>query len=169
MGQARRRAAKAERAVGPVRFAPTPWTRDAGRVIELKRAQYRQPARGTISRTGRRAAPSATAHPRPCLRRGAVYTARGRSSDSGALRHALRPRSALVVPGLRPRYARLAPGWILLRELVAAAPQLDQPDRPRPRRRRIQTPCENRRDAWSARASSPGAVRGERCVAPATP
>ena len=48
-------------------------------------------------------------------------------------------------PVYDPEFAALAPGWILLRELVAAAPRArHHPDRSGPRRRRVQAAGEDR-------------------------
>ncbi|MEV0162879.1 GNAT family N-acetyltransferase [Nonomuraea fuscirosea] len=127
MGQARRRAARAERDLGAVRFEAD--SVDAGalaRVIELKRAQY--------AATG---AQDYFAEPdRIKLLEGLLST---RDPGFGGVLSTLRAGPHLLAAhfGLRsggvlhwwfpvydPAYAKLSPGWILLRELVAAAPSL---------------------------------------------
>jgi CelD/BcsL family acetyltransferase involved in cellulose biosynthesis len=127
LGQARRRAAKAERQLGPVRFAADVVDEDALRaVVELKRAQY--------AATG---APDYFAEPdrvdlltRLLHTRGSEFA--GVLSTLHAGPHLLAAhfgiRSGPVLhwwfPVYDPQFAALAPGWILLRELVAAAPAL---------------------------------------------
>jgi CelD/BcsL family acetyltransferase involved in cellulose biosynthesis len=127
MGQARRRAAKAEREHGPVRFvADTTDPALLDRVIELKRGQY--------TATGARDY-FADADRRDLLHR----LLRTRGSSFGGLLSTVHAGPHLVAAhfGLRsggvlhwwfpvydPAFAPLAPGWILLRELVAAAPGL---------------------------------------------
>ncbi|MER6943913.1 GNAT family N-acetyltransferase [Nonomuraea sp. NPDC000554] len=127
MGQARRRAARAEREEGPVTFvADSADQADLEQLIALKRAQYAATgARDYFASPGRRLL--------------VQRLLRTREPDFGGLLSTLRVGSRLVAAhfGLRsggvlhwwfpvydPAYARLAPGWILLRELVAASPQL---------------------------------------------
>jgi CelD/BcsL family acetyltransferase involved in cellulose biosynthesis len=127
MGQARRRTAKAGKELGTVRFVAD--STDAGalsKVIELKRAQYEA--------TGAR---DYFAEPdRIRLLEGLLRT---RDADFGGVLSTLHAGEHLLAAhfGLRsgavlhwwfpvydPAFARLSPGWILLRELVAAAPEL---------------------------------------------
>ncbi len=127
MGQARRRAAKAEREHGTVRFAAN--STDPGAlalVIELKRAQY--------AATGAR---DYFADPdRVRLLEGLLRTRDGSFGGVLSTLHA-GPRLLAAHFGLRadgvlhwwfpvydPEFARLSPGWMLLRELVGAAPAL---------------------------------------------
>ncbi|WP_240809327.1 GNAT family N-acetyltransferase [Microbispora catharanthi] len=127
MGQARRRAAKAERELGPVRFeadAVDPKALD--RVVELKRAQY--------AATG---APDYFATPdRIDLVNRLLHTRSpgfsGMLSTLHAGPHLLAAHFGLRSGGVLhwwfpvydPSFAHLAPGWMLLRELVSAAPAL---------------------------------------------
>lgn len=127
MGQARRRAAKAAREQGEVLFtADSSEPAALERLIELKREQY--------AATGARdyfAAPE-----RRLLVQRLLDT---REPDFGGLMSTLHIGGHLVAAhlGLRsggvlhwwfpvydPAFARLAPGWMLLRELVAASPEL---------------------------------------------
>jgi CelD/BcsL family acetyltransferase involved in cellulose biosynthesis len=127
VGQARRRAAKAERTHGPVRFAADV-VDDAvlRRVIELKRAQYaatggrdyfRQPDRIELVHR--------LLHTRDPAFAGILSTLH--VGDSLVAAH-FGIRSDHVLhwwfPVYDPAYAQLSPGWILLRELVAATPGL---------------------------------------------
>jgi CelD/BcsL family acetyltransferase involved in cellulose biosynthesis len=127
MGQARRRLAQTERKLGTVKFAADnadPAVLD--RVIELKRGQY--------AATG---AKDYFAEPdrRDLLER----LLRTREPDFGGILSTLHAGDQLIAAhfGLRsggvlhwwfpvydPEYSKLAPGWMLLRELVAAAPEL---------------------------------------------
>jgi CelD/BcsL family acetyltransferase involved in cellulose biosynthesis len=127
MGQARRRAAKVERTHGPVRFAADV-VDDAvlGQVIELKRAQYaatggrdyfRQPDRIELMHR--------LLHTRDPGFAGILSTIH--IGDHLVAAH-FGIRSDHVLhwwfPVYDPAYAHLSPGWILLRELVAATPGL---------------------------------------------
>ncbi|NUR70160.1 MAG: GNAT family N-acetyltransferase [Hamadaea sp.] len=127
MGQARRHTAKAEKAYGTVRFTADV-VDDAAldQLIELKRGQY--------AATG---APDYFADPRRVeLLRSLMRT---RTPEFSGVLSTLHAGQRLVAAhfGLRspgvlhwwfpvydPEFARLAPGWMLLRELVAAAPGL---------------------------------------------
>ena len=127
MSQARRRAAKAERTLGPVRFAADVVDDQAlARVIELKRAQYaatgardyfRQPDRIELMRR--------LLHTRDVAFAGILSTVH--IGDHLVAAH-FGIRSDRVLhwwfPVYDPEYAQLSPGWILLRELVAATPEL---------------------------------------------
>jgi CelD/BcsL family acetyltransferase involved in cellulose biosynthesis len=127
MGQARRRAVKAERTHGPVRFAADV-VDDAvlAQVIELKRAQYaatgsrdyfRQPDRIELMHR--------LLHTRDPAFAGILSTVH--IGDHLVAAH-FGIRSDHVLhwwfPVYDPAYAQLSPGWILLRELVAATPGL---------------------------------------------
>jgi CelD/BcsL family acetyltransferase involved in cellulose biosynthesis len=127
MGQARRRAAKAERTHGPVRFAADV-VDDAvlGQVIELKRAQYaatggrdyfRQPDRIELMHR--------LLHTRGPAFAGILSTLH--IGDRLVAAHfGIRSDNVLHwwFPVYDPACAQLSPGWILLRELVAATPGL---------------------------------------------
>lgn len=127
MGQARRRAAKAERAHGAVRFvADSPDPEVLGRVVELKRAQYAatgakdyfaEPDRhDLLARLLRTRDPSF----------GGVLSALYAGPHLLAAHFGIRSGGVLHwwFPVYDPAFSHLAPGWMLLRELVAAAPAL---------------------------------------------
>jgi CelD/BcsL family acetyltransferase involved in cellulose biosynthesis len=127
MGQARRRAAKAERTYGSVRFAADVVDNAMlARVIELKRAQYaatgsrdyfRQPDRiGLMHRL---------LHTRDPAFAGILSTLHV-GDHLVAAHFGIRSDHVLHwwFPVYDPGYAQLSPGWILLRELVAATPGL---------------------------------------------
>jgi CelD/BcsL family acetyltransferase involved in cellulose biosynthesis len=127
MGQARRRAAKAERTYGSVRFAADV-VDDAllARVIELKRAQYaatgsrdyfRQPDRIDLMHR--------LLHTRDPAFAGILSTVHV-GEHLVAAHFGIRSDHVLHwwFPVYDPAYAQLSPGWILLRELVAATPGL---------------------------------------------
>lgn len=127
MGQARRRAAKAERTMGPVLFAAEVTDHEVlTQVIELKRAQY--------AATGSR---DYFAKPERIDLMHQLLT----TSVSGfagilstvhigdhlvAAHFGIRSERVLHwwFPVYDPAYAQLSPGWILLRELVTATPGL---------------------------------------------
>ncbi|GAA4589134.1 GNAT family N-acetyltransferase [Planotetraspora phitsanulokensis] len=127
MGQARRRTAKAEREHGTIRFeADTVDAEALERVIELKRAQYAatgvadyfaaQPRRDLMTRLMNTRDPSfagvlSTLHAGPHL------VAAHFGMRSGGVLH-------WWFPVYDPAFSNLAPGWMLLRELVSAAPRL---------------------------------------------
>jgi CelD/BcsL family acetyltransferase involved in cellulose biosynthesis len=125
MGQARRRAAKAERTYGPVRFVADSTDPAAlERVVELKRAQY--------AATGARDYFAEPAH-RELLTRllntrdssfGGVLSTLHAGPHLVAAHFGLRSGSVLHwwFPVYDPEFGNLAPGWMLLRELVIAAP-----------------------------------------------
>ncbi|MFD9944468.1 GNAT family N-acetyltransferase [Nonomuraea sp. NPDC059023] len=127
MGQARRRAAKAGRELGPVRFAADSLDEDAlAQVIELKRAQYRATgARDYFAEPGRTDLLKLLLHTREpdfsgilsTLHAGPHLLAAHFGIRSGGVLH-------WWFPVYDPGHAKLAPGWILLRELVLAAPSL---------------------------------------------
>ncbi|MEV4216858.1 GNAT family N-acetyltransferase [Nonomuraea sp. NPDC049725] len=127
MAQARRRAGKAAREHGEVRFEAESADADAlAQVIALKRAQY--------------AATGAKDHfAEPDRVRLLESLLRTRDRSFGGVLSTLHagPRLLAAHFGLRaggvlhwwfpvydPEFARLAPGWMLLRELVSAAPAL---------------------------------------------
>ncbi|MCF6469359.1 GNAT family N-acetyltransferase [Nonomuraea sp. MG754425] len=127
MGQARRRAAKAEREHGTLRFEAD--SADAGalaRVIELKRAQYAatgakdyfaEPDRIRLLESLLKTRDPAFGGVLSTLRAGPHLLAAHFGLRSGGVLH-------WWFPVYDPAYARLSPGWILLRELVCAAPAL---------------------------------------------
>jgi CelD/BcsL family acetyltransferase involved in cellulose biosynthesis len=127
MGQARRRAARAEREIGPVRFAAD--VVDDGAlavVIALKRAQYAATgAHDYFADPGRAALLSRLLHTREPDFAGILSTLH-MGDHLVAAHFGLRAGSVLHwwFPVYDPAYAHLAPGWILLRELVAATPGL---------------------------------------------
>jgi CelD/BcsL family acetyltransferase involved in cellulose biosynthesis len=127
LGQARRRAAKAARELGEVRFvADNPDQALLNRVIELKRAQY--------AATGARdyfAAPERAGLLGALLRTrdtefGGVLSTVHAGPHLIAAHFGMRAGSVLHwwFPVYDPEFGHLAPGWILLRELIAAAPAL---------------------------------------------
>jgi CelD/BcsL family acetyltransferase involved in cellulose biosynthesis len=127
MGQARRRTAKAERTHGLIRFA-VDVVDDAtlARVIELKRAQYAATgARDYFSEPGRIELLRRLLHTRDPAFAGILSTLRV-GDHLVAAHFGMRAHHVLHwwFPVYDPAYAHLAPGWILLRELVAATPQL---------------------------------------------
>jgi CelD/BcsL family acetyltransferase involved in cellulose biosynthesis len=127
MNQARRRAAKAEREHGAVTFeADTIDAAGLERVIELKRAQYAatgvpdyfadQARRDLMTRLMHTRDPSfagilSTLHVGPHL------IAAHFGMRSGGVLH-------WWFPVYDPAFSNFAPGWMLLRELVSAAPRL---------------------------------------------
>jgi CelD/BcsL family acetyltransferase involved in cellulose biosynthesis len=127
MGQARRRAAKAERLHGPVRFAADVVDESALReVIRMKREQYRATgARDFFADPRRSALLMRLLHTRATEFAGVLSTL---YAGNHLLAAHFGIRSGPVLhwwfPVYDPAFASLAPGWILLRELVAAAPAL---------------------------------------------
>lgn len=127
LAQARRRTAKAEREVGPIRFVSDSTDPELlERVVELKRRQY--------------AATGSKDYFAPTHRRslvGNLLNLRG-SEFAGMLsgvyagdkllaaHFGLRSHNVLHwwFPVYDPGFGHLAPGWILLRELIVAAPAL---------------------------------------------
>jgi CelD/BcsL family acetyltransferase involved in cellulose biosynthesis len=127
LGQARRRLARAERELGPVRFSADVID-DAllDRVVELKRRQYAATgARDYFAGAGRvrlmhrlmRTHEDGFAGVLSAVHAGDELLAAHFGLRSGPVLH-------WWFPVYDPRHARLAPGWILLRELIAAAPAL---------------------------------------------
>ncbi|MBO0867808.1 MAG: GNAT family N-acetyltransferase [Micromonosporaceae bacterium] len=127
MGQARRRAAKAERTHGTIRFtADTVDDAALRRVIELKRAQYQATgARDYLALPGRVALLSGLLHTRQTAFGGLLSTV---YAGEHLIAAHFGIRSGRVLhwwfPVYEPAFAALSPGWILLRELVAACPSL---------------------------------------------
>lgn len=127
IGQARRRAAKAERTYGAVKFAADVVDEsDLQKVIELKRGQY--------AATGAKDYFAEQHH--LDLLKSLLHT---RSAEFGGMLSTLYAGPHLVAAhfGIRsgsvlhwwfpvydPEFSALAPGWMLLRELVMAAPSL---------------------------------------------
>jgi CelD/BcsL family acetyltransferase involved in cellulose biosynthesis len=127
MGQARRRLAKAERTYGPVRFTADVVDDQAlAQVVALKRAQYK--ATGATDYFADQA--------RVDLLTQLLHT---RATEFGGVLSTLHAGPHLIAAhfGLRadnvlhwwfpvydPEFAALAPGWLLLRELVEASPAL---------------------------------------------
>jgi CelD/BcsL family acetyltransferase involved in cellulose biosynthesis len=127
IAQARRRAAKAERTYGPVRFTADV-VDDAvlSRVIELKRAQYAATGgRDYFQQPDRIDLMHWLLHTRDPAFGGLLSTVH--VGDHLLAAH-FGMRSDHVLhwwfPVYDPAYAQLSPGWILLRELVAATPGL---------------------------------------------
>jgi CelD/BcsL family acetyltransferase involved in cellulose biosynthesis len=127
MGQARRRAAKAERELGPVRFAvDTVDPQSLDRVIEFKRAQYRATgANDYFADPRRRDLLHLLLHTRDSSFGGVLSTLHA-GPHLIAAHFGMRAGNVLHwwFPVYDPDFGPLSPGWILLRELVAAAPQL---------------------------------------------
>jgi CelD/BcsL family acetyltransferase involved in cellulose biosynthesis len=127
LGQARRRAAKAERELGPVRF--TAESVDAGdldRVVELKRAQYTATgARDYFAEPDRRALLDGLLKIRDTEFGGILSTVYA-GPHLLAAHFGMRADHVLHwwFPVYDTEFGHLAPGWILLRELIMAAPAL---------------------------------------------
>jgi CelD/BcsL family acetyltransferase involved in cellulose biosynthesis len=127
MGQARRRTAKAERELGPIKFEADSIDEEAlRRVIELKRAQYAATGAGDYF-----AEPDRIALLERLLKTrdtafGGVLSTIYAGSHLLAAHFGIRSDHVLHwwFPVYDPDFAALSPGWILLRELVAAAPGL---------------------------------------------
>jgi CelD/BcsL family acetyltransferase involved in cellulose biosynthesis len=127
MGQARRRAAKAERTYGAVRFVADAVDPEAlDQVIGLKRAQYAatgardyfaEPDRSELLTRLLRTRDSSFGGVLSTLRAGPHLVAAHFGMRSGSVLH-------WWFPVYDPAFAHLSPGWMLLRELVIAAPEL---------------------------------------------
>jgi CelD/BcsL family acetyltransferase involved in cellulose biosynthesis len=127
MSQARRRLAKADREIGPVRFVADTIDEDAlAQVIALKRAQYAATgARDYFAVPERVALMTALLHTRAKDFAGILSTVH--VGDTLMAAHfGIRSENILHwwFPVYDPAYGNLAPGWILLRELIVAAPEL---------------------------------------------
>ena len=124
MGQARRRTAKAERELGPVRFAADVVDEAAlRRVVALKRAQYAATgARDYFAEPDRLDLLTRLLHTRSTEFGGVLSTLHA-GPHLVAAHFGIRSGSVLHwwFPVYDPAHAALAPGWILLRELVAAS------------------------------------------------
>ena len=124
MGQARRRTSKAERDLGPVRFAADVVDEDAlRRVVELKRAQYAATgAHDYFAEPDRLELLTRLLHTRNTEFGGILSTLHA-GPHLLAAHFGIRSGSVLHwwFPVYDPEFAALAPGWILLRELVAAS------------------------------------------------
>jgi CelD/BcsL family acetyltransferase involved in cellulose biosynthesis len=127
MGQARRRLAKAERTYGTVRFAADVVDEAAlARVVELKRAQYAATGAGDyFAEPGRRELMTRLLHTRDSAFGGVLSTLHA-GPHLVAAHFGIRAGNVLHwwFPVYDPEFAALAPGWMLLRELVAASPAL---------------------------------------------
>ncbi|MEV4094747.1 GNAT family N-acetyltransferase [Streptosporangium saharense] len=127
MGQARRRAAKAERTHGTVRFVADSTDHEVlERVIELKRAQYAATgAKDYFSAPDRHELMSGLLRTRGTSFAGVLSTLHA-GEKLLAAHFGIRSGSVLHwwFPVYDPDFANLAPGWMLLRELTIAAPAL---------------------------------------------
>ena len=127
MGQARRRTAKADRQLGPVRFAADVVDEHVlGRLVELKRDQYAATgARDYFAAPDRADLLTRLMHTRGTAFAGVLSTVHA-GPHLLAAHFGIRSGSVLHwwFPVYDPGFAALAPGWILLRELVAAAPAM---------------------------------------------
>jgi CelD/BcsL family acetyltransferase involved in cellulose biosynthesis len=127
MGQARRRTNKAEKQLGPIRFGADVIDEEALReVVRLKRAQYAATgAADYFAEPERVEMLTRLLHTRGTEFAGILSTVH---AGPHLLAAHFGIRSGPVLhwwfPVYDPEYSALAPGWILLRELVAAAPQL---------------------------------------------
>ena len=127
MGQARRRTSKAEREHGTLRFvadSPDPALLD--QVVQLKRGQYAatgardyfaEPDRVTLLHRLLRTRDSSFGGLLSTVHAGPHLIAAHFGLRAGPVLH-------WWFPVYDPAFAHLAPGWILLRELVLAAPEL---------------------------------------------
>jgi CelD/BcsL family acetyltransferase involved in cellulose biosynthesis len=127
MGQARRRTNKAEKQLGPIRFAADVVDEDALReVVRLKRAQYAATeAPDYFAEPDRVEMLTRLLHTRGTEFAGVLSTVHA-GPHLLAAHFGIRSGSVLHwwFPVYEPEFSSLAPGWILLRELVGAAPQL---------------------------------------------
>jgi CelD/BcsL family acetyltransferase involved in cellulose biosynthesis len=127
MGQARRRTSKAEKQLGPIRFEADVVDEDALReVVRLKRAQYEATgATDYFAEQDRVDMLTRLLHTRGTEFAGVLSTVH---AGPHLLAAHFGIRSGPVLhwwfPVYDPEFSALAPGWILLRELVGAAPQL---------------------------------------------
>jgi CelD/BcsL family acetyltransferase involved in cellulose biosynthesis len=127
IGQARRRTTKAERDLGSVRFAADLVDEDAlRRVVELKRSQYAATgAQDYFAEPDRVDLLTRLLHTRNTEFGGILSTLHA-GPHLLAAHFGIRSGSVLHwwFPVFNPEFAALSPGWILLRELVAASPAL---------------------------------------------
>jgi CelD/BcsL family acetyltransferase involved in cellulose biosynthesis len=127
IGQARRRAAKAERTYGPVKFEADIVDEEAlARVIDLKRGQYEATgAKDYFEEQHRVDLLTRLLHTRS-TEFGGILSTLYAGPRLVAAHFGLRSGSVLHwwFPVYDPEFSALAPGWMLLRELVMAAPSL---------------------------------------------
>jgi CelD/BcsL family acetyltransferase involved in cellulose biosynthesis len=127
MGQARRRTAKAEKTYGSVRFAADIVDESAlARVIELKRTQYASTGvRDYFAEPDRLDLLTRLLHTRDTGFGGVLSTLHA-GEHLVAAHFGIRSGTVLHwwFPVYDPEFGALSPGWMLLRELVAAAPGL---------------------------------------------
>ena len=127
MGQARRRTARAERELGPIRFAADVVDEEAlGRVVQLKRAQYAATgARDYFAEPDRVGLLTRLLNTRDTEFGGILSTLHA-GPHLLAAHFGIRSGSVLHwwFPVYDAEFAGRGPGWILLRELVAASPGL---------------------------------------------
>ena len=150
MGQARRKARKAEEAHGPITFVADSTDANAlGALIALKRAQYAATgARDYFSAPERVALAHRLLETRVDGFAGVLSTVHV-GPRLLAAHFGIRSGGVLHwwFPVYDPQFGAFAPGWILLRELAVAAPSLGVTQtRPGPGRRRVQAPREDGRD-----------------------
>jgi CelD/BcsL family acetyltransferase involved in cellulose biosynthesis len=127
MGQARRRTAKLERQSGPIRFDVNSGDERAlARVVELKRAQYASTGvRDYFAESDRYALLTRLLQTRGTSFGGLLSTLYA-GDQLVAAHFGIRADNVLHwwFPVYDPAFAAFSPGWILLRELVAACPAL---------------------------------------------
>ncbi len=127
MGQARRRTARAERELGTVRFAADVVDEESlRRVIELKRGQYASTGvRDYFTDPDRHELLTRLLHTRDTDFGGVLSTLHA-GPHLLAAHFGIRSGGVLHwwFPVYDPQFSALSPGWILLRELVAATPAL---------------------------------------------
>jgi len=127
MGQARRRTAKAERELGPVKFEADSLDEAAlAKVVELKRAQYASTGVADyFAEPDRLALMTRLLHTRGTDFGGVLSTVYA-GEHLLAAHFGIRSDGVLHwwFPVYDPGFSALSPGWILLRELVAASPSL---------------------------------------------
>jgi CelD/BcsL family acetyltransferase involved in cellulose biosynthesis len=127
MGQARRRAAKAERTYGPVRFVVRSADEaDLARVVELKRGQYAASGASDYFAKAERLDLLTRLLRTPDTSFGGILSTLHAGPHLVAAHFGIRSGSVLHwwFPVYDPEFASLAPGWLLLRELVLASPTL---------------------------------------------
>ena len=127
ISQARRRTAKAERELGPVKFQVDVVDGDLlDQVVELKRDQYRATgARDFFAEPDRRNLLHRLMHTKGEGFAGVLSTVHA-GDNLIAAHFGIRSESVLHwwFPVYAPEHGKLAPGWMLLRELVIAAPAM---------------------------------------------
>jgi CelD/BcsL family acetyltransferase involved in cellulose biosynthesis len=127
ISQARRRSAKAERELGPVKFQVDVVDEELLRqLVELKRDQYRATgARDFFAEPDRLNLLHRLLHTREEGFGGLLSTLHA-GPNLIAAHFGIRSDSVLHwwFPVYAPEHSRLAPGWMLLRELIIAAPTL---------------------------------------------